>query len=1300
MSKYVKKLGGSHMRKIGRYLLILLVSITPQLLAGTVYYVDSINGNDGNAGTSSAAAWRTVAKINARSFSAGDQVLFVRGGVWRERLAIPSSGTAANPITFGAYGSGADPVITGTDLVTDWTSYSTNIWRAPLATQARVVLFDGVKGNIKSGISDIASSCDWYWGSNELYVYSTNNPSLIYGSPGIEAGTRDEVIVVNKAFITLENLHVCGSNSSWGGAISANGPTGGNSITLTSCTIEKNNSFGILFLNCGNHTVTDCTVQYNTVIGLFFYLTVVGYSNSNNFISGGTYAHNNGIGILVRGSDNIKIENFGTISNVTAYGNGDNIYFNRADDGVISHSTLYGSVAGGEGYGVGICNGDNIIVEYCDIYDNWGRGIGIACDEVLQPSTNDIVRYNRIHGNGKNTAIDMVGVQINYGGAGAVCTGIQIYYNLIYDHIRTSPDRGRGVYIEGASVSVFNNVFYNNQEAVGLLVPQANYCSIKNNIFLGSITFHIGVWAGVTGSDFNFNTYYPNTGSMFVWNYSGCNFANWKTITAQDSYSRSADPKFTDVSKKDFHLRSDSPCIDAGINLGLKKDFYGDPVPFGNGVDVGAVEFEAGSIPLAASITASPTTGDAPLAVNFTASVSGGSSPYSFNWNFGDGQSSTTQNPSHTYPSAGSYTATLIVTDNASATASSTANIDVIANVSLSANIYASPTSGQAPLAVNFTGSASGGTSPYSYSWTFGDGGSSTTQNPSHTYSSAGSYAATLTVTDNPSATISSTVNISVTANVPLSAGIVASPTSGQAPLAVNFTGSASGGTSPYSYSWAFGDGVSSASQNPSHTYSSAGSYTATLTVTDSKSATNSNSLAITVTAAPTPVVASASGSTASGQAPLAVNFTGSASGGTAPYTYSWAFGDGVTSASQNPSHTYSSAGSYTATLTVTDSKSTTNSNTLTITVTAAPTPLVASASGSTASGQAPLAVNFTGSASGGTSPYSYGWTFGDGSSSTSQNPSHTYSSAGSYTATLTVTDSQSATNSNSLTITVTAAPTPVVASASGSTASGQAPLAVNLTGSASGGTSPYSYSWTFGDGSSSTSQNPSHTYSSAGSYTATLTVTDSKSATNSKSLTITVTAAPTPVVASASGSTASGQAPLAVNFTGSASGGTSPYSYSWAFGDGVSSASQNPSHSYSSAGSYTATLTVTDSKTATNSKSLTITVTAAPTPVVASASGSTASGQAPLAVNFTGSASGGTSPYTYRWTFGDGGSSTTRNPSHSYSSAGSFTATLTVTDSKSATNSKSLAITVTAAGSLRVINSHLKIVPNKKSKR
>ncbi|WP_369394635.1 PKD domain-containing protein [Streptomyces sp. CG1] len=174
----------------------------------------------------------------------------------------------------------------------------------------------------------------------------------------------------------------------------------------------------------------------------------------------------------------------------------------------------------------------------------------------------------------------------------------------------------------------------------------------------------------------------------------------------------------------------------------------------------------------------------------------------------------------------------------------------------LSASAGASPTTGNAPLAVNFTGSASGGTAPYSYNWDFGDGSAAgTTQNPSHTYSAAGSYTATLTVTDSasPAHTATSTVALNVSAvGNPLAASASAAPTSGQVPLNVSFTGTATGGTPAYSYNWNFGDGsAASTAQNPTHSYSAAGSYTATLTVTDSSTPAKTATSTVTITASP-----------------------------------------------------------------------------------------------------------------------------------------------------------------------------------------------------------------------------------------------------------------------------------------------------------------------------------------------------------------------------------------------------------------------------------------------------------------
>jgi len=199
-----------------------------------------------------------------------------------------------------------------------------------------------------------------------------------------------------------------------------------------------------------------------------------------------------------------------------------------------------------------------------------------------------------------------------------------------------------------------------------------------------------------------------------------------------------------------------------------------------------------GSTPLSATAAASPTTGNAPLSVSFTGSATGGTAPYSYNWAFGDGSTSTAQNPSHTYTAAGTYTATLTVTDSASpahtATSSVTVTVSAVGNP-LVATASATPTSGQIPVNVAFTGTATGGTPPYSYSWNFGDGSTSTAQNPSHSYGTAGTFTATLTVTDSstPAKTASSSVTITaapIQGTVPgAPTGLTASAGNGQVSL-------------------------------------------------------------------------------------------------------------------------------------------------------------------------------------------------------------------------------------------------------------------------------------------------------------------------------------------------------------------------------------------------------------------------------------------------------------------------------------------------------------------------------------
>lgn len=88
------------------------------------YYVDATNGNDGYDGHSEVTPWKTIAKINSSRFNPGDQILFKRGEVWRETLIVPSSGATGNPIIFGAYGSGNKLVISGADIISEWSDDS------------------------------------------------------------------------------------------------------------------------------------------------------------------------------------------------------------------------------------------------------------------------------------------------------------------------------------------------------------------------------------------------------------------------------------------------------------------------------------------------------------------------------------------------------------------------------------------------------------------------------------------------------------------------------------------------------------------------------------------------------------------------------------------------------------------------------------------------------------------------------------------------------------------------------------------------------------------------------------------------------------------------------------------------------------------------------------------------------------------------------------------------------------------------------------------------------------------------
>lgn len=96
----------------------------------TTYYVDNVAGLDANNGTSSSTPWNSLAKVNGFAFNPGDSALFLAGDTWRGTLTPTVSGSAGLPVTFGIYGSGAPPIISGAGLISTsgWSVSSGNIY--------------------------------------------------------------------------------------------------------------------------------------------------------------------------------------------------------------------------------------------------------------------------------------------------------------------------------------------------------------------------------------------------------------------------------------------------------------------------------------------------------------------------------------------------------------------------------------------------------------------------------------------------------------------------------------------------------------------------------------------------------------------------------------------------------------------------------------------------------------------------------------------------------------------------------------------------------------------------------------------------------------------------------------------------------------------------------------------------------------------------------------------------------------------------------------------------------------------
>lgn len=283
-------------------------------------------------------------------------------------------------------------------------------------------------------------------------------------------------------------------------------------------------------------------------------------------------------------------------------------------------------------------------------------------------------------------------------------------------------------------------------------------------------------------------------------------------------------------------------------------------------------------------------------------------------WDFGDGTTSTLQNPSHTYSYGGTYTVQLQVLDvNGCKHFAKTYNMINVTKAPEADFTLSYKGACASPTVVDFTNKTAGNTTGYTYVWNFGDGTTSTSTSPSHSYTSDGHYTVSLTA-QAPSGCKSTVTKKRCVVVGKDKAGFSVASNSGCLPFAVKFTKSTPT-DSLSSYTWDFGDGSKNGhSRDTNYLYTKTGTFNVKLVVTAANGCKDSFTYKNCITVIGSPVAKFSYSDTGNCSAPYKVTFTDQSVGAT---SWAWDFGDGTTSTEKNPTHVYKSISGFVISLTV-----------------------------------------------------------------------------------------------------------------------------------------------------------------------------------------------------------------------------------------------------------------------------------------------------------------------------------------------------------------------------------------------
>ncbi len=520
-----------YMRKVILFLLFCYTS----LASATNYYVSSSAGNDGLDGKSQLNAWKTISKVNSKTFLPGDSILFKKGDVWREELLVPSSGTSASYIVFSSYGSGDNPKILGSTQATTWTDQGSNIWKSvatfanPQGFPADIHFIASDKsvawGNWKTTTGLLVAEYNWTWSANYIYVYSPANPATRYSS--IEIPQRFlGVDTQYKEYLDFNGIDVLFA-----------GYMGFDSYSQHS---DHQNKYGLIIQNCEiGHIGGIINGQVGFGIGVVYSNLIIRKCSVHDCGRRGISLDIYGSGFTARNAvieDNKLYNGFHTTAIDISVGNAS--YTGSWDSVIIRKNLIYEE-------------GDNftpVAVSNQIFLQNWDKHTGPA-----------------------------------------VLSKVYIYNNIFkYTH-------ANAIAIEATqSTYVYNNTFYGHNKAIYPAYTfyadtDARKVKIKNNIFYTLLSFDTSgsgaevVTTSVTTSelDVDYNLYYRISNSLRIMLINGASYymnqiANIRSMYGWDAHSPTpANPLF--VSATDYHVQGGSPAIGAGVAIpGITTDFEGN----------------------------------------------------------------------------------------------------------------------------------------------------------------------------------------------------------------------------------------------------------------------------------------------------------------------------------------------------------------------------------------------------------------------------------------------------------------------------------------------------------------------------------------------------------------------------------------------------------------------------------------------------------------------------------------------------------------------------------------------------